>query len=113
MVLYAELEPEKEIYWLEKALNGGYGYAGYPLSLVYFYHEGNAEKGVAALRRGAALGSTDCLFSLGEIYRKGENGQEKDVEYAEKLYALNDSIELDFEPKPIQNFDKLVPRIAF
>jgi TPR repeat protein len=109
MVACAEIEPEKEIYWLEKALDGGYGYAGYPLSLVYFIRMKDAEKGIAVLRRGAALGSSDCLFSLQEIYRNAEYGQEKDPEYAERIYALYESIDEEYEPKPIPDFGVRLP----
>lgn len=109
MVVRAKIDKDDAEYWLAKALDKGYGYAGRPLSLIYLFDRRDAEKGIAVLRQGAALGSSDCLFSLAEIYRNGRHGQEKDPEYAKIIYSLWDAIDKAYEPKPIPDFDTLVP----
>jgi TPR repeat protein len=95
--------------WLKKALKMGYGYAGYELARIYSVHEQDAENQIRVLREGARLGNANCLFRLANIYRLGEDGQEKDLQYAGILDAIRARIDLDELPRPVPDFDRLLP----
>ena len=98
--------------FMERALALGYGYAGVPLSVSYSIKEGNIEDAIRVLRAGAALGSTGCLYHLAEMYRPGSRGvagQKKDEAYAKQVLALKRGIDDNYDPKPIANFDRLLP----
>jgi hypothetical protein len=93
---------------MERALAQGYGYAGYLLGMNYGA-DNEPEDAIRALRTGAALGSKDCVSFLAMIYRTGENGQEKDEAYADKLDALWESIDESYDPAPIPDFEQRFP----
>ncbi len=106
--LYDDGRHEEGKAWLEKALKLGCGNAGEFLAQIY-RREKNAEKMIYYLREGAKLGSAECLLSLSLIYNMGNYGQPKDREYEKKIDKVAASFDAKEAPKPIPNFDELVP----
>lgn len=95
--------------WLEQALSRGYGAAGYELALIYRIYEHDPYNAIRTLRLAAKLGNLDAFYMLSDIYKNGQDGQEKDVAYASKIDALRQKINpLEF-PFPIKNFDQQIP----
>ena len=92
LMLKKQSKREEAKKWLHRAVDGGFGPAAMELYFIY-WSEKKYELGIDALRQGAKLGDTMCLFCLQEIYRRGEDGQIKDEEYSECFSNILDSIE--------------------
>ncbi|MDR2574340.1 MAG: sel1 repeat family protein [Desulfovibrio sp.] len=101
-----EVEEAKK--WLLKALERGFGLAGYELFSIYKF-EKDYQKMIYFARQGAKLGDTMCMFVLSGIYRKGRYDQPKDEEYAEKLYDFYSTINEKAPPPLIEDFDERFP----
>jgi TPR repeat protein len=108
LMLKGEGNREEAKQWLHMAMDGGFGKAADDLARIY-WGEKNYEKQIEILRQGAKLGDTMCLFTLREIYRRGENGQIKDEEYASCFRKLYEAIEENAPPPYIDNLDELCP----
>ena len=94
---------------MEESLRRGNGHAAGPLSRYYDVYEDDTEAMIRVLREGSRLGSMDALYSLYFIYRGGLSGQPKDEAYADRIYRVRASIDEDVYPRPIPDFDRLVP----
>ena len=105
--LYDDGHQDEGKKWIVRALEGGFADAGSYLAIIYSF-EKNAEKN-HYLREGAKLGSSRCLLSLSTIYAQGNDGQEKDEEYAECFRQLRRQADNDEAPEPIKDFDTLCP----
>lgn len=94
--------------WLRKAVDGGFGLAAHHL-FITFWVEKNYPAMIDALRIGAKLGDSNCLYSLFNIYGKGADGQPQDKEYARCFWKLYKSINDEAPPPLFENFDELCP----
>lgn len=74
--------------WLIKALNEGYGDAGYHLASLYYAVERDVDCMIRYLREGAQQGSEKCIRRLVMIYEQGQFGQEVNLPLAEKYLTL-------------------------
>jgi TPR repeat protein len=95
--------------WLEKALKQGYGEAGHELAIIYRMYEQDPENAIRVLREGGRLGNAACLYMLAGIYRRGEDGQPQDLDYAEMADTLRRNIDLTQIPTPISHFSEWLP----
>ena len=98
--------------WLIKALNEGYGDAGYHLASFAYAVEQNIPGMIVYLRTGCRHGSAKCIRWLAYIYEMGQFGQPVDTQYAGRLLQLLASLDPKNPPQPIFNFDALYPSKA-
>ena len=107
-MLYKSRKREEGKHWLRRALDLGFGDAGWYLGGVCGATERNAELIIGALREGAGLGSKKCLHALDTIYATGSYGQKRDLAYANEFSKVAATIDTDEAPVPI-DLDRLVP----
>lgn len=96
-------DDEKARVLLEKSLAQGNGDAGAELSFIYWGRK-DAENLVRVLRKGASLGSLNCLYVLRSTYNG--DGQPKDERYVRMISDLLKSIDSKEAPRPIMDLDK-------
>lgn len=106
--LYDEGEIAEGKSWMEKALALGCGNAGDELATIYSF-EKDSEKILYYLREGAKLGSENSIIHLFLVYNVGMYGQNKDIAYSNMIDTVKKSFDVKASPKPIPNFDELVP----
>lgn len=99
-------EEEQARIMLEATLALGNGDAGAPLSIIYWARKDAANQ-IRVLRTGASMGSLNCLYKLEITY--GGDGQPKDEQYIKSIAQLIASIDDKEAPKPIKDFEKLLP----
>ncbi len=81
-----ELEEGRE--WLGKALDRGYGDAGYHLGALAYTVDQDVKAMVRCLERGAGHGSVKCIRRLALIHELGQFGQQVDMPLAEHYRNL-------------------------
>ncbi|MDR1489460.1 MAG: hypothetical protein LBS65_03085, partial [Desulfovibrio sp.] len=94
--------------WLRRSMDLGNGDAAIPIARIYDFEE-NAEGIIQSLRAGAKLGSIDAIDHLSLTYLIGEYGQDKNVEYGNRLDELQKSLDPFYPPKPIPDYDQRFP----
>jgi len=107
---YNEGKREEGLALMEEALARGFFPAAWELGSKYKVHYYDYEAMIRVYRKGASLGSRDCLYALYTIYVLGERsgGQPIDREYAECFRTLFRQLNEKEPPQPI-DLDKLCP----
>jgi len=110
IMLYNEGKREEGLTLMEQALDRGFFPAALELGVNYKVHYQDYEAMIRVYRKGASLGSRDCLYCLFATYVYGEKyaGQPIDREYAECFRTLFRQINEKEPPRPI-DLDKLCP----